>query len=115
MQVFHTAGVPPSSGSSSRPTYGSRLNIRKALKNKVVPKERTRARSATADGSRTHHLSAWTGPKSSRQRCLTRGRGVNDGTGGRSSPSGLRGVISRLDAVVSHMDAAVSHQDVAKC
>lgn len=38
MQVFHTAGVPPSSGNNNFPNMGCTEKSNKALRNNVVPK-----------------------------------------------------------------------------
>lgn len=41
MQVFHTAGVPPSSGNRILPNIGCSTNIRVALVNKVPANKKT--------------------------------------------------------------------------
>lgn len=40
MQVFQTAGVPPSCGKISLPNIGCKLNIKVALVNKVTAKRK---------------------------------------------------------------------------
>jgi hypothetical protein len=41
MQVFHTAGDPPSKGSSILPNMGCNTNISEALTNSVVANKKT--------------------------------------------------------------------------
>jgi hypothetical protein len=41
MQVFQTAGVPPSNGNKILPNIGCRININVALKNKVLANRKT--------------------------------------------------------------------------
>src|SRR5947207_1316970 len=63
MQVFQTAGVPPSSGSTILPTIGCTKNSRKALVNRV----RAKRRDTTNSGPRTCHT-RWPGRVFARMR-----------------------------------------------